>query len=51
MPEDVKKRDEEVKKVLELALPGRKVIPIDATAVLFGGGGIHCITMNQPAKK
>lgn len=51
MPEEVKIRDEEAKKVLELAFPGRKVIPIDATAVLFGGGGIHCITMNQPAKK
>jgi len=34
---------------LQQAFPNRKIVPIDALAVNWGGGGIHCITMNEPA--
>ncbi|MCR5657606.1 MAG: agmatine deiminase [Butyrivibrio sp.] len=28
--------------------PGRKIVPIDARAILLGGGNIHCITQQIP---
>jgi len=28
--------------------PGRKVVGTDVTAISYGGGGIHCITQQQP---
>ena len=31
--------------------PGRKVIPVQARAILVGGGNIHCITQQIPAAK
>lgn len=45
---DIKKRDAEAKAVLQKVFPNKKIIPIDALAVNIGGGGIHCITRNQP---
>ncbi len=47
----LKQRDEQSKKQLESLFPGRKVIQIDATAINFGGGGIHCITKQEPLSK
>jgi len=47
----LKQRDEQSKKQLESLFPGRKVIQIDALAINFGGGGIHCITKQEPASK
>ncbi|HMQ48035.1 MAG TPA: agmatine deiminase family protein [Saprospiraceae bacterium] len=44
----VKARDEKVRSILETVFPDRRIIMIDALAVNFGGGGIHCITMQQP---
>ena len=44
----IKKRDEEVQTVLEKIFPSRKVIMLDALAINLGGGGIHCITMQEP---
>ncbi len=49
MPLKIKRRDEEAQRILQSAFPGRKIIPIDALAINFGGGGMHCITMNEPA--
>jgi len=46
--EEVKQRDEEAQQVLKMVFPNRKVIMLDALAVNLGGGGIHCITMQQP---
>lgn len=48
MDEAVKARDEQVKGILKSVFPDREVVMLDALAVNFGGGGIHCITMQQP---
>ncbi len=49
MPVALKLKDEKAAQVLKAAFPDRKVIMIDALAVNLGGGGIHCISMQQPA--
>lgn len=49
MPNELKLKDEEVFQILQSVFPKRKVIMIDAFAVNLGGGGIHCISMQQPS--
>ena len=49
MPNKFKLRDEKAAQILQSVFPNRKVIMIDALAVNLGGGGIHCISMQQPA--
>lgn len=34
--------------ILKSCYPDRKIIPIDARAIFARGGGIHCITQQQP---
>ena len=34
--------------VLRRALPGREVAQVDASALAWGGGGVHCITQQEP---
>ncbi|MFS0892680.1 agmatine deiminase family protein [Microbacterium sp. 179-I 3D3 NHS] len=41
--------DERAAGVLRDAYPGRDVVSIDARAIFALGGGIHCITQQQPA--
>ena len=41
--------DEIAKGILEKAYPGRTVELVDARALFARGGGIHCITQQQPA--
>ncbi len=36
--------------ILEDAYPGRKVVTVDARPIFARGGGIHCITQQQPAR-
>ena len=48
LDEAINLRDQEARKVLESVFPDRKVIMLDALAVNLGGGGIHCISMQQP---
>ena len=43
------KCDAAAQAALQRAFPDHKIVGIDALAVNWGGGGIHCITMNQPA--
>lgn len=41
--------DQVAKEILERAYPGRKVVLVDAREIFARGGGIHCITQQQPA--
>ncbi|MFD5595132.1 agmatine/peptidylarginine deiminase [Streptomyces griseorubiginosus] len=41
-------RDEEAAGIFRRLFPERTVTPVDARTVFAGGGGIHCITQQQP---
>lgn len=41
-------RDQQAQSILRELFPHRKVVAINALSVNLGGGGIHCISMNQP---
>lgn len=41
--------DAEAREVLAAAYPGRQIVQLDARALFARGGGIHCITQQQPA--
>ncbi|MBT0768451.1 agmatine deiminase family protein [Kineosporia sp. J2-2] len=41
-------RDEAARAVLERVYPGRTVVPVDARDIFAFGGGVHCITQQQP---
>ncbi|MFP3581440.1 agmatine deiminase family protein [Arthrobacter sp. fls2-241-R2A-200] len=43
------KADAIAAEILADAYPGRKVVTIDARPILARGGGIHCITQQQPS--
>ena len=48
--EEVRRRDEEAVRVLESVFPGREVVGIEGVEnVNVGGGGMHCITQQQPS--
>lgn len=36
------------KEIMEKAYPGRKIVLVDARQIFARGGGIHCITQQQP---
>lgn len=40
--------DAEAREVLAEAYPGREVVTVDARPIFAHGGGIHCITQQQP---
>ncbi len=40
--------DAEARDILAAAYPGRRVVTIDAREIFARGGGIHCITQQQP---
>jgi agmatine deiminase len=40
--------DEKARAVLADAFPGRDIMQIDALDIVQGGGGIHCITQQEP---
>ena len=43
--------DEKALRILGDAYPGRKVVGIDARELFARGGGIHCITQQQPSAR
>jgi len=46
-----KEKEDRVRKIFEEQFPGRKLVFIDAIMQNWSGGGIHCSTQQQPAKK
>jgi agmatine deiminase len=49
MPMFDDRMDEPACKAITAAFPDRRVIQLDASDLVYGGGGIHCITQQQPA--
>lgn len=47
-PESTRRKDEQARRTLAAAFPGRQIVQIDAENVNLGGGGMHCITQQQP---
>jgi agmatine deiminase len=43
------KNDEPARRVLAQCFPDRDIMQIDALDIVQGGGGIHCITQQEPA--
>jgi len=41
--------DARARDILEAAYPGRRAVTVDARPLFARGGGIHCITQQQPA--
>jgi agmatine deiminase len=41
--------DKQVLAILEPLFPEREIIPIPSTALIWGLGGVHCLTKQQPA--
>jgi len=49
MPSFDDPHDEHARSVLADCFPGRDILQIDALDIVQGGGGIHCITQQEPA--
>jgi len=45
----IRRKDEQARKILETLFPDREVHTLDVRALNFGGGGIHCVTQQEPA--
>jgi agmatine deiminase len=41
--------DQVAKEILEKVYPGREIVMVDARQIFVNGGGIHCITQQQPS--
>jgi len=41
--------DAEAAKVIAAAHPGRQIVPVDARALIWQNGSVHCLTMQVPA--
>ena len=44
-------RDADAAAILAEQYPGRRVLSVDARPLFERGGGIHCITQQQPAPR
>ena len=49
MPSFDDPNDEQAREILAGCFPGRDILQIDALDIVEGGGGIHCITQQEPA--
>lgn len=50
-PDAVLRKDEEAARVVRAAFPGRTLIRLNPEAINQGGGGLHCVTLPQPAAR
>jgi agmatine deiminase len=41
--------DDQVKEMMQAIFPDRTIVQIPSLPLFAGGGGIHCITQQQPA--
>ena len=41
--------DDAARDVIASAFPDREIVQVDISAIAPNGGGIHCITQQQPA--
>ena len=41
--------DQKALDIIQSCFPDRKVVPIDCSDIIYGGGAIHCMTQQQPA--
>ena len=48
MPAFDDKNDEPARTILAQCFPDRDIMQIDALDIVQGGGGIHCITQQEP---
>lgn len=51
MPLRERQKDEEVRRLFTQLYPDRKVVQINPLAVNWGGGGMHCVSQQQPDGK
>jgi len=42
------KNDDAAQEIVESCFPGREVVPVFSRDIVYGYGGIHCITQQQP---
>ena len=42
------KQDSQVHEIFSSLFPNKTIIMIDTRAINYGGGNIHCVTMNVP---
>ena len=45
-----KEKETEVERILSSVFPGRKIVFVEVMNLNYEGGGIHCITQQQPAR-
>jgi agmatine deiminase len=48
MAESQREKDEEARDMLSQLFPDRKIVQIFTLSINRGGGGIHCMTHEQP---
>jgi agmatine deiminase len=51
LPEREREKDEEVRTTLQRLFPDRRVVQIQPLAINWDGGGMHCITQQQPSPR
>ena len=49
-PETLRAKDAEARRILSEVFPGREIVGVDPAPVNLGGGGIHCISQQMPAR-
>lgn len=50
-PDFIREKDEQASRAFQEVFKSRRVVTINATALNYSGGGLHCITMHQPRFK